>query len=285
MDFAWYKYFAVDFDNGTALWSEQHPLEELLKLREWDPVMFSREYQNDPTDDASALFPLDTTAKMLAPSATFESSKRAIHRGEIVVLGYDPAASGRIGADYCSLTVIAVDIQNFERRFIYGFRAKGLDFDAQVELLRSVCRTYNVTMGYVEQNGFQRWLPAELKKYPETRCIVGHNTGLEKVNPIDGIPGLAIAVERGRWDGSLPCGDPESAAYAKILRTEAAAIGWRDRKLQGLGEHDDTIMSWWLADRAARYLEWYLMENAGPEIIYLEDIDPDFRPVKIGPDI
>jgi hypothetical protein len=282
MDFAWFKYRAIDLDNDTALWPEQHPLEELLKLREWDPVMFSREYQNDPTDDASALFPLDVSARMLAPEATFESSRRAVHRGEIVVLGYDPAASGRIGADYCSLTVIAVDIHNFERRFVYGFRAKGLDFDQQVELLRSVCREYGVTMGYVEQNGFQRWLPAELEKYHETRCIVGHNTGLEKANAIDGIPGLSIAVSHGRWDGSLPCGDRESAAYAKILRTEAAAYGWRDGKLQGLGEHDDTVLSWWLADRAARYVERFLFENAEPEIVYIEDLFPDWEPVDLG---
>jgi hypothetical protein len=283
MDFTWHKYQAIHPDRGTALWAERHPLEEMLALRKWDPVMFSREYQNDPTDDVSSLFPFEQTEKMLDPKATFASSFGAVHNGELVVLGYDTAASGGIGADYCSLTVIAIDIHTFERRFVFAYRAKGLAFDEQVRLLRDVCRDYHVAMGYIEQNGFQRWLPAELQKYPETKGkILGHNTGLEKVNPLEGIPSLKIALAASRWDGSLPAGDKESKEYATIFRTEAAAFGFRDGKLQGLGEHDDTIMSWWLADRAARFVE-DTFNNQGSEIVTMEDLG--IERVKIGPDI
>ena len=144
---AWQKYRALDAAEGVALWPARHPVEELLRRREFDPVAFAREFQNDPTDEASSLFPFSQTERMLDPTATFGRSDRTLRDNEVVVLGYDVAASGGAGADFCSLTVLAVDLQTLHRRFLWGYRAKGLAFDEQVDLLRTTYRTYGVRVG------------------------------------------------------------------------------------------------------------------------------------------
>ena len=77
---AWQKYRALDAAEGVALWPARHPVEELLRRREFDPVAFAREFQNDPTDEASSLFPFSQTERMLDPTATFGRSDRTLPR-------------------------------------------------------------------------------------------------------------------------------------------------------------------------------------------------------------
>ena len=279
----WRKYRALDADQGVALWPARHPVEELRRLREFDPVAFAREFQNDPTDEASSLFPFGRTERMLNSTRTFGPLPRWRSGDEFAVLGYDVAASAEVAADFCSLTILAVDLKTLQRRWLWGYRAKGLSLDQQVQLLRDTSRMYGVRLGVVEQNGFQRWLCAELRKYPETSCIFGHNTGLEKCDFEQGIPSLRISLASGLWDRSLPTGDAESAAYAAVFRAEGHAFGWKDGKLMGVGEHDDTVMSWWFADRAARMLLRHLPRGPEWEMVYLEDLG--IERVRIGPDI
>jgi hypothetical protein len=57
LGFHWGLYRALDEATGEALWPEIHSAAELLALRKADPLMFSREYQNDPRDDAASMFP------------------------------------------------------------------------------------------------------------------------------------------------------------------------------------------------------------------------------------
>ena len=131
---------------------------------------------------------------------------------------------------------------------------------------------------------FQHWLRAALLKYPETASrIFGHTTGQEKSDLQQGIPSLKVGLAAGLWNRSLAAGDAESAAYATVFRTEAHAFGWKDGKVQGVGEHDDTIVSWWLADRAARLFEAFMMARPTNEIITMEDLG--IQRVKIGDDI
>ena len=148
-----------------------------------------------------------------------------------------------------------------------------MGFHEQVQLIRDACGRFEVDIGFVEDNGFQAWLRAEVQRDPRMgRAIFGHRTGREKRSLEQGIPSLKIDLTTGLWNGSLPTGNHESAAYAAILRTEAAAFTWKDGKLMGVGEHDDTVMSLWLADLATRkVLEW-LEQNRGPEIVTLEDL-------------
>jgi len=279
--FVWRKYRAIDPEQETALWPALHSYEELLDRREFDAVSFSREFQNEPTDDASSMFPFDLTARMVDEAGSFKQRYRPDPAEEMVVFGYDPAASAEVGGDFCCLIVVAVQKRTFKRRVLWAYHDRGLGFDEQVQLLRDTCRDFGVAVGMVEDNGFQRWLRDTASKYPETAGrIFSHTTGREKRNLEEGVPSLKIGLQAGLWDGSLPAGDDESNAFTTVIRTECAAFGWRDGKLQGVGEHDDTVHAWWFANIAARHVEAFVLAQPEVEIVTMEDLG--IERVKIG---
>jgi hypothetical protein len=49
---------------------------------------------------------------------------------------------------------------------------------------------------------------------------------------------------------SIPRGDAYSIEKTDTWISECAAFGWQGDKLGGVGEHDDTVMAWWLAEIA-----------------------------------
>ena len=63
----------------------------------------------------------------------------------------------------------------------------------------------------------------------------------------------------------------------------APSFGWKDGRLQGVGEHDDTVMALWLANIAARMVEDVLLQETEHEIVTMEELG--IERVKIGPDI
>jgi hypothetical protein len=164
---------------------------------------------------------------------------------------------------------------------LMGFRLKGLGFSQQIELVRTVCREYSITLGFIEDNNFQTWLRQELLKYPETAHVVlGHRTGSEKADLDDGVPAMKVVMQNGLWE--WPTGDEASAHLIKVLQAELSAFGWRDGKLQGVGEHDDTVMALWFTEKAARTVDQWLRQPPIDEIVTADELG--IPRVQIGPD-
>jgi hypothetical protein len=139
-----------------------------------------------------------------------------------------------------------------------------------------------VALGFVEENGFQRWLRQELLRFPETAHVVlGHRTGSEKANLGDGIPAMKIVMQNGLWE--WPTGDEESTRLISILQAELSAFGWKDGKLQGVGEHDDTVMALWFIEKAARTVDQWFRQQPTYEIVTAEDLG--IPRVRISPDL
>src|SRR5664280_3502811 len=88
--------------------------------------------------------------------------------GGVVVLGLDPAVAEGATANYTVAVVAAVDTATMRRRVLTIRRHRGLGLDAQVALVRELCSSYDVTLGIVEDNGFQTWLLQALRRHPET---------------------------------------------------------------------------------------------------------------------
>lgn len=276
--FKWVRYQAVDLDAGTCLWPERHGYDELMALRDFDPILFSREYQNDPRDDASSMFPRTLTDLLKVPEANFLTLYRKTE-AEAVILGEDLARSEAAGADYTVQIIASYNQATQKRRVLYARRAKGLTFQDQLGWLRDACQRYQVDMAVVEENGFQHWLFQESKRYPETAGkVVGHRTGQEKADLDEGVPALKLAFQNGLWE--FPTGDAESEEFFKVWQGELAAFGWKDGKLQGVGSHDDTVMATWFVERGVRMLQQWLGHSKDNEILYGEDLG--FEPVKAG---
>ena len=275
-------YRALNEVTGDTLWPEPFPADKLQALRDEDPLIFSREYQNDPRDDAASLFPYALVQRAIDASADLALGMEypAVGR-EVVVLGVDLAQSASARADYTAAVAVAWDPLTGTRRVLDIRREKGLDFRAQVELVRDLVIRHRVLRGVIENNGFQQWLLDELSNVPELRGrLEGHRTGLAKGDLRDGIPGLAHEFQPGRW--IIPSRDAHSRQLANILRTELGAFGFRDGRPMGVGEHDDTVIAAWLAERAIQSLVDEV--NALPtwEIVTAEDLG--IERMRIGED-
>ena len=267
--FAWHRFRALDDAAGTTLW-HRHPSEELARIRSADPLTFSREYQCDPRDDASSMFPREVTEGALDAGLTLLPRYRC-GPGEVVVLGLDPAVAECATADYTVAVVAAVDLRTVCRRVLTIRRHRGLGLDEQVALVRELYASYDVTLGIVEANGFQRWLVQELGRHPETAGrVFGHTTGMERSSLAEGIPSLKLALQAGKW--AVPCGDPESAALARAWQEELAGFGWRDGRLASAAEHDDLVLATWLLERGVRLAMQLLAGAPREEVITGEDL-------------
>jgi hypothetical protein len=254
-----------------------------MLLREAEPTIFSREYQNDPRDDAASIFPYELTQHALdaGTGLTFLPAYRKA-AGEVVVLGVDLAVSEAARADFTVAIVAAFELATGRRRVLTAVRAKGLALDRQVTLLHDLCVDYRVDLAIVEQNGFQRWVLDALRAWPELReRVFGHTTGQAKNDLEGGIPGLKLALLADQW--VMPCGDAESRLFARTWQAELSAFGWKDGRLEGLGEKDDTVMATWFVERAIRLAKELIASVPTDEIVYGEDLG--IERVHISPDL
>lgn len=278
--FVWRRYAALVRSGKRALWPGRHSVEELAEIRDFNPTIFSREYQNRPRDDASSMFPRDLTQLALDDSITFLPTYHKAP-GELVLLGADLAISEAAAADFTAVVVIAYDRATGRRRVLYACRRKGLGLNGQLDLFADLCVRYDVDLGIVEQNGFAAWLLEALRDRPETRGrFLGENTGQEKTDFRIGVPGLKMAFLENRW--VMPTGDAESFRFARTWQAELSAFGWKNGRLQGLGEHDDTVVATWYVERAIRFAEKVLNQAEEEEIVFIEDVIEGWEPVKIG---
>lgn len=285
--FKWVKFRAVNWRTKSVLWADRWSYDRLLEKRDQDPVIFSREYQNDPRDDASSMFPYSLTQRAVSAGEGHrfvnEFPNVAREAGDWIVGGQDIAISEAVGADF---TVIWVQLYNRftqKRRLLWACQKKGLDFDDQVQLLRDTCRNFNLDVMVVEDNNMQKWLGQHVRKFPETATrVFGHTTGIGKSNMVDGVPSLKLVLQNTLL--AVPTGDPESEAFVKTWRSEAQAFGWVEGKLMGAGEHDDTVMAWWLAERAVRMVD-ELVDKVPPQGTEVSGESMGMRRVTIGADI
>jgi hypothetical protein len=272
LGFEWHAFRALDPETATTLWPERHPYAELAALRDADPIAFAAEYQNDPRDDAAAIFPYELTQRALEAGSelTFVDGYRP-RSDEVVVLGFDPAVSESSSADFTVAIVVAYNWRTGARRVLTMRRHRGLDLAAQVALVRRLCVDYGVLLGIVEQNGSQRWLVEELARYTETAArISGWTTGRERMDLANGIPGLKLELLKNLW--TVPCGDAASRALARAWQDELGAFGWRDGRLEGIGEHDDLVLASWFVELAIATALRLLGAIETEEIVTAEDL-------------
>lgn len=282
-NFKWKKYRAVDFERGHALWPQRYSLSYLLDLQKTDPLLFSREYQMDPRDDLSSIFPYSLTAGPVEAGKGHRWLRPWRHTmhddGDIIIGGGDVALSETAGADYTVYIVAVYNRYSQKRRMLWAERVKGLTFDQQVTLMRDLCRDFGVQVFVVEQNNFQKWLIQHLRKYPETATSVfGHTTGIERQRLDEGLPGMKLVLENGLWE--WPTEPREADDFIGTMRAEMSAFGWSEGKLGGVGEHDDTVSAFWMTERAVRLVSEYF--GAPDDIVEMEDIG--IERVSIGAD-
>jgi hypothetical protein len=74
--------------------------------------------------------------------------------------------------------------------------------------------------------------------------VIAHSAGDGKNTLAMGVPSLLIKFENRKWEFPYKEGG-YGFAEVEVFLKEMEAFGWVDGKLQGIGEHDDTVMAFW----------------------------------------
>lgn len=233
------------FPDGTVLWRERWGLDELLEKRETQGnLIFSRENLCKPVTNESSLFPMDVIQRSYIgmDDYIFTNSRDAYKlKFNNVVTSCDFSISASVGADYTVITTTGVD-ENDNIWLMNITRFKGKNFSEQMAIIKGINSAFQPDMIIMENNVFQQIFVQESDKMGLP--VRGHTTGSNKYDLKLGVPGLALLYERGKI--RCPRGNQASRDTADMLANELMSTTFTENGIEGVGEHDDCMMSLWL---------------------------------------
>ena len=236
--------------------------------KEMSSLLFDREYRTSPRSSSSSLFPYERIEPLLKPAmecVPYYRKPVGIEDRFAVVSGWDIAWSERTGGDYLAKVTAVLDRVTMKKRILDINRWRGLTFVDQVTLMRDEYERYNDDAVVIEDEGAQRvWVQVLGGK--GATDVVGVNPNLrveaDILASIDlggvpaiphsagkkqsfefGVPGILLDVESGRWE--IPFKRGRNFDVVQAFLAELEAFGWKDDKLEGVGEHDDLVMAFW----------------------------------------
>lgn len=234
----------------------------VAKRKEVGPLLYDREFGTTPRSSTSSLFPRERMEPNLVYDASLLPSYRTSNPKFWVVNGWDIAWSERTGGDYLAKWSAVINRRTGKKRSLDINRWRALSFREQVSLIQHEHRLYGANLTVIEEAGAQSvWVqesnvPAQAQPDPDLDPryvelvgalsdirVVGHSAG-PKRDFILGVPGLILDLEGRRWQ--IPM-QPDSYHHEEVenFLIECEAFGWNEDKLEGVGEHDDTVMAWW----------------------------------------
>lgn len=237
--------------DGTEvpLWPEFKDAAFLAARRRSRPLAFGQEYLLRVAINEASLFPPHLWEQCLEADLPLRPSAEALERIgiQLIVAGVDIALSAGAGSDYFCMVVLGVD-GHAARWFLDMERHRGMPFDRQIALIREVHRRWDLDLVFVESNQMQKVWADELKRTTDVPVKPFTTTARAKHALEGGVAALRQLAENAKL--RLPRGDEPAREATTVLLDELAEIVWLDGKIHSLGEHDDTAMALWLADRA-----------------------------------
>lgn len=236
--------------DGTALWPTRYSRQMLdQKKREVGSTRFTREYMCVPISDANSLFPESILRENYRDDLSLLTEMSPALRQEYdVYTGVDLALSATVGADYTVITTLGVD--RFKNHRLLDIRRfKGRTMTDQLHEIEDVYRSFRPNRIYIEDNQFQRVFADELIRRTDLP-VEGFTTTAHNKNSLErGVPSLQILFENKKF--LIPRATERDRRLTDELLHELKCFTYVDGKLQGLGSHDDTVMSLWIAKEAA----------------------------------
>lgn len=215
------------------------------KSKELGSLLYGRELLTKPRSHESSLFPRELFAPMLDASLSMERTYWKPdweHHLYSVCSGWDLAWSEKVGGDYLVKTTAVLNRRTLKRRLLEQRRWQGLTFPQQCALISSEHRKFNDDLVVLESDAMQK---VYLQTLGETTDVpvMGHDMG-NKQDLSEGMPSMLIEFDNRKWQ--FPFRE-DSYGYDQMqtLLSEFEAFGWVDGKLQGVGEHDDCVASFW----------------------------------------
>lgn len=235
-----------------ALFPWRWTLEQLLdKKEEVGSVSFAREILCEPITDDIAIFPSYLFPPCQDASLSIQPTLAEIEARQLqVYAGVDIARSASVAADFFVIYVIGKDPMG-NRHVLDIQRYKGESFKRQLERIEFMHQRYQPGLVFVEANAMQQVWSDELRRQTDVP-VKEFVTLASNKYPLDkGVPGLRILLENQKL--VIPYkNDGRTRQIIDPWIEECTQFGFIDGKLQGIGEHDDTVMAWWFAEEACK---------------------------------
>lgn len=235
-----------------ALFPWRWSLQALLdKKDEVGSVSFAREILCEPITDDIAIFPSYLFPPCKDEALSLRPTLAEIEARQLTVYaGIDIARSASVGADYFVIFVMGKD--PFGNRHIIDIqRFKGESFKRQLERVEIMNAKYQPGLVFIEANAMQQVWSDELRRTTDVP-VKEFVTLASNKYPLDkGVPSLRILLENEKL--VIPyANDGYTRQHIDPWIEECTQFGFIEGKLQGIGEHDDTVMAWWFAEEATK---------------------------------
>jgi len=246
----WRQEAIIDEEKRLTLWPERWPWERLMQRREEiGERAFARNFLLHALSSEEEVFPESYVAACLDYDREYgEDVDPAWPR----VAGVDLASRQHAEADYTVIVTAAVAPDG--RRHLVEVVREKIDFAATLRLIIEQYRKHRHALILVENNAYQDAVLQALRD-PGIRRAVGAEgltlplrpmtTGRQKADETLGLPGLAAKMEQGAWRfpaAGWPHAPDCTCGFCALIR---------ELRSYPVGEHDDTVMALWFADRAA----------------------------------
>ena len=178
-------------------------------------------------------------------------------KGYKYYVGVDPAIS--TDGDYNVITVLEVD-DEMNKTIVHVDRAKNVEFRENIEKVRLIGKIFQPEAIFYETNTFAKAFTQELRNISDLN-IQDFNTTRKKKQEI--ILNLQMNIENGKI--RFPYGDEGSRRLTNALIEELSMFSiTQSGKFEGVGAHDDLVMSLALANAAT--------QNPTEQFILLDDM-------------
>jgi hypothetical protein len=236
----------IDEETKEVLWPSRYPYDDLVKLRtKVGALVFAQEYQQEPISDETSLFPKSLFKDLLNTDFTYENT---FNSNQPVYMGVDFSIPGSLDGDYTVIIVFTLEPEEEgpgKFRLLNYYRGKPNSMQEQIHLIELWCQKYGVTLGYLEDNMFQR-VYARHFTTSSNLPLKGHTvTGSKKLSKEFGILSFRPLFENGRW--ILPYKTEEDQTKTDLLISEFTGIRQKKGKIGNEQTHDDIVMAMWHA--------------------------------------
>ena len=158
-------------------------------------------------------------------------------------VGVDPAISTE--GDYNVITVIEMDEEE-NKSIVYVDRSKNVQFRENIQKVKLIGQLFRPEVILFETNTFAKSFTQELRQVADLN-VHDFDTTRRKKQEI--ILNLQMTLENGKIH--FPYGNEESRKVSSILIEELSMFAITERgKFEGIGAHDDMVMSLALANAA-----------------------------------
>lgn len=274
--------------NWNPLWAARYNRADLERKKRIlaSEIRWSREFMCQPITDDASIFPswLFEQEGVKQNYALGVPPKVWKEQGFSLYMGVDLAISTSARADWFVMFTIAVCPRTGDVWIVDIYRAQGVGYQEQVDLITGMAQQYDCEFVFVEANQYQRVITDMVVRSSTVPVKAFYTTGRggskqattqrrgvkgtysANKNDLDrGVPAMRMLFENRKI--RIPWAE-STREKVQLWIGELQAYSFVQGKLTGVGAHDDTVMAFWMAERAASMGNMgsvYWDENSKPE--------------------